>query len=155
VLNIASQGAREAGATVELFDVRELQLPTYDPDLHEAPAAAYRLGDAVATAQSLLWSNKVVGLISVVGSVYGLQAVNTMESEVRALRGWSVPLVIPIPRAWQAFDEAGTPRDENIDRQFRSLGAEVVRAARQFALKGVCDYAEESIESGSGPSGPG
>ena len=172
-LNIALNGAEEAGAQVELFDVRALNLPMYDPDGTEVPEAARRLADAVAGARGLLWSsplyhgtvsgafknaldwlqllsdrdppfltNKVVGLISVAGGVYGLQAVNTMEFVVRALRGWSVPLVIPIPRAWQVFDEEGKARDEGIERQLRSLGAEVWRAARQFALEGVCDYAE-------------
>jgi FMN reductase len=43
-------------------------------------------------------TNKVIRLISVAGGVYGLQAVSMMEFIVQALRGWSVPLVIPIPR---------------------------------------------------------
>ena len=172
-LEIALKGAEAAGAQVELFDVRRLNLPMYDPDNNNAPEAARRLADSVAGARGMLWSsplyhgtvsgafkntldwlqllserdppfltNKVVGLISTAGGVYGLQAVNTMEFVVRALRGWSVPLVIPIPRAWQAFDHAGNARDEGIARQLRSLGAEVWRAARQFALEGVCDYAE-------------
>jgi FMN reductase len=42
--------------------------------------------------------NKLVGLVSTAGGVRGLQAVNTMEFVVRALRGWAVPLVIPGPR---------------------------------------------------------
>lgn len=182
-LNIALQGAEEAGAQVALLDVRTLALPMYDPDRDEAPPAARRLADAVAGAQGLLlssplyhgtvsgsfknaldWlqllgdrdppflSNKVVGLISVAGGVYGLQAVNTMEFVVRALRGWSVPLVIPIPRAWQVFDDTGKARDEGVDRQLRSLGAEVWRAAKQFALKGVCDYAEDSPTTRENPA---
>jgi FMN reductase len=172
-LEIALKGAEEAGAQVELFDVRKLKFPIYNPDGGDVPEAARRLTDAVAGAHGLLWSsplyhgtvsgafknaldwlqllndrdppfltNKVVGLISVAGGVYGLQAVNTMEFIVRALRGWSVPLVIPIPRVWQVFDEEGKVRDEGIERQLRSLGTEVWRAARQFALEGVCDYAE-------------
>lgn len=172
-LNIALKGAEEAGARVEMFDVRKLNLPLYEPDTSDAPEAARRLADSVAGARGLLWSsplyhgtvsgafknaldwlqllsdrdppfltNKVVGLISTAGGVYGLQAVNTMEFVVRALRGWSVPLVIPIPRAWQVFDEEGKAHDEGIEHQLRSLGAEVCRAARQFALEGVCDYAE-------------
>ena len=76
------------------------------------------------------------------GNVYGLQAVNTMEFVVRALRGWSVPLVIPIPHAWQVFDETRKTLDDEVDCQLRSLGAEVCRAAGQVALKRVCDYAE-------------
>jgi FMN reductase len=177
-LEIALKGAEEAGARMELFDVRALNLPMYDPDNTEVPEAARRLADAVAGARGLLLSsplyhgtvsgafknaldwlqllsdrdppfltNKVVGLISVAGGVYGLQAVNTMEFVVRALRGWSVPLVIPIPRAWQVFDEEGKARDEGIERQLRSLGAEVWHAARQFALEGVCDYAEGDAAS--------
>lgn len=172
-LEIALKGAEAAGAQVELFDVRRLNLPMYDPDNNNAPEAARRLADSVAGARGMLWSsplyhgtvsgafkntldwlqllserdppfltNKVVGLISTAGGVYGLQAVNTMEFVVRALRGWSVPLVIPIPRAWQVFDEEGRARDEGIERQLRKLGEEVWRAARQFALEGVCDYAE-------------
>jgi FMN reductase len=86
-------------------------------------------------------TNKVVGLVSVAGGVQGLQAVNTMEFIVRALRGWAVPLVNPIPQAWKVFDEEGQARDERVDVQLRGLGMEVVRAARQFATHGTCDYA--------------
>ena len=39
-------------------------------------------------------TDKVVGLISTAGGVQGLQAVNTMEFVVRALRGWAVPCVL-------------------------------------------------------------
>jgi FMN reductase len=91
-------------------------------------------------------TDKVVGLISTAGGTQGLQAVNTMEFIVRALRGWAVPLVIPIPRAWQVFDENGKIRDANIEDQLRSLGREVARAARQFACQGYCDYSEEKTE---------
>lgn len=56
-------------------------------------------------------TDKVVGLISTAGGVQGLQAVNTMEFVVRALRGWAVPLVMPIAQAWKVFDEKGAPQD--------------------------------------------
>ncbi len=85
-------------------------------------------------------TNKVVGLISTAGGVQGLQAVNTMEFVFRALRGWTVPLVIPIPRAMQAFDADGQPRDPKVAQQLRSLGQEVVRASKQFRVSGTCDY---------------
>jgi FMN reductase len=78
-------------------------------------------------------TDKVVGLISTAGGTQGLQAVNTMEYVVRALRGWAVPLVLPIARAFEAFDAAGHPRDPQVEAQLRTLGAEVARAARQFA----------------------
>lgn len=80
-------------------------------------------------------TDKVVGLISTAGGTQGLQAVNTMEFVVRALRGWAVPLVIPIPQAWRVFDEEGHSHDAQIAEQLRSLGREVTRAARLFAAK--------------------
>jgi FMN reductase len=85
-------------------------------------------------------TDKVIGLISTAGGVHGLQAVITMEFVVRALRGWAVPLVLPIPRAGQAFDEAGQAREGRTAEQLQALGREVVRAARQMSAHGYCDY---------------
>ena len=79
-------------------------------------------------------TDKVVGLISTAGGTHGLQAVNTMEFVVRALRGWAVPLVIPIPQAWRVFDKEGL-HDETVAEQLRVLGKEVTRVAKQFASK--------------------
>lgn len=162
-LKVAIEGAAEGGATTELFDVRELNLPMYVPGSEPAPAGARALCDSVYACQGMLWSSplyhgtisgsfknaldwfqllgdrrpayltdKVVGLISSAGGTQGLQAVNTMEFIVRALRGWAVPLVIPIPQAWRIFEE-GQVRDQSVAEQLRALGREVARAAEQFA----------------------
>lgn len=80
-------------------------------------------------------TDKVVGLISTAGGTQGLQAVNTMEFIVRALRGWAVPLVIPIPQAWRVFDKEGHTHDEKVAEQLRSLGREVTRAAGRFSTQ--------------------
>jgi FMN reductase len=80
--------------------------------------------------------------VATAGGVQGLQAVNSMEFVVRALRGWSVPLVQPVAQSWQTFDPDGRIAGEMIAAQLRELGAEVVRAARQFQADGTCDYAE-------------
>ena len=79
-------------------------------------------------------TDKVVGLISTAGGVQGLQAVNTMEFVVRSLRGWAVPLVLPIAQAWKAFDDQSNARDPNLREQLRALGREVARGSCQFAL---------------------
>ncbi len=96
-------------------------------------------------------TNKVIGLVSTAGGVQGLQAINTMEFAVRALRGWAVPMVMPIPRAWEVFDARGESRDERVTNQLKALGQEVVRAARQFASTGTCDYAPEALVAGRSP----
>ncbi|WKN44818.1 NADPH-dependent FMN reductase [Tunicatimonas pelagia] len=86
-------------------------------------------------------SGQVVGLISTAGGTQGLQAINTMEFIVRALRGWAVPLVMPIGQSWKVFDQEGNLRDETTRESLKNLGKEVDRAARQFPHSGTCDYA--------------
>ena len=88
----------------------------------------------LANRQPPYLTDKVVGLISTAGGVQGLQAVNTMEFVVRALRGWAVPLVLPIAQARNAFDEQSNARDPMLAEQLRALGREVARGSCQFAL---------------------
>jgi FMN reductase len=77
--------------------------------------------------------DKVIGLISTAGGGQGLQAVNTMEFAVRALRGWAVPYVVPIPMARRVIGPDGAIVDEGVETQLRTLGNEVVRVAEHFA----------------------
>lgn len=92
-------------------------------------------------------TDKVVGLISTAGGTQGLQAVNTMEFVVRALRGWAVPLVIPIPQAWRLFDKEGHLQDEKVTQQLHALGHEVTRAARHFSTKTLTTPEAERAEA--------
>jgi FMN reductase len=92
-------------------------------------------------------TDKVVGLISTAGGTQGLQAVNTMEFVVRALRGWAVPLVIPIPQAWRVFDKEGHLSDAKVTEQLHALGHEVTRAARHFSTKVLTTPEAERAES--------
>jgi len=91
--------------------------------------------------------DKVIGLISAAGGTQGLQAINTMEFAVRALRGWAVPYVIPVASAARVFAPDGWVNDESIELQLRTLGAEVVRVATRFARDGSVQRARECEES--------
>jgi FMN reductase len=172
-LEVALEEAGSSGAEVRLLWVRELNLPLYTPEHsipHAAREFADEVYDCDAMIWSsptyhgsvsgsfknaLDWlillaeheppylTNKPIGLITTAGGVQGLQAVNSMEFIARALRGWSVPLVMPVPQSWQSFDPDGHLKDEGVAGQLRKLGAEVVRAARQFQAEGTCDYAED------------
>jgi FMN reductase len=84
-------------------------------------------------------TDKVIGLISTAGGTQGLQAANTMEFVVRALRAWAVPYIVPVAQAWRAFDESGRVLDETVAGQLRLLGSEVTRVAGLFASTGVDD----------------
>jgi FMN reductase len=161
-LRLALDGALVAGAEVELLDIRELELPMYSPDVEPTPAVHRLIGSVSAAQgliwsspvyhgsvsgafkNTLDWlellnnhqpaylTNKVVGLISTAGGVQGLQAVNAMEFVVRALRGWTVPLTIPLDRAFEAFDAEGHIRDAKLRDRLLLLGAEVTQAAQRL-----------------------
>jgi FMN reductase len=77
-------------------------------------------------------TDKIVGLISAAGGSHALQAINTMEFIVRAMRGLAIPLVVPISKAQATFDETGRIVDPKIETQLRRLGSEVVRLTRQL-----------------------
>jgi FMN reductase len=87
--------------------------------------------------------DKVIGLISAAGGTQGLQAINTMEFSVRALRGWAVPYVVPVAAAARVFDPGGQIQDQAIELQLEALGAEVVRVARRFVAEEILDHAGE------------
>jgi FMN reductase len=91
--------------------------------------------------------DEVIGLISASGGTQGLQAINTMEFAVRALRGWAVPYVIPVASAFRVFDSEGRVTDEGIELQLRTLGAEVVRVATRFAGNTTAQRARACEES--------
>jgi FMN reductase len=172
-LEVALEGASSSGAQVRLIWVRELSLPLYTAEhsppqaavefadeIHDCDAMiwsspTYHGSVSGSFKNALDWmilladqkppylTNKPIGLVTTAGGVQGLQAVNTMEFIARALRGWSVPLVMAVPQSWQSFGPDGHLKDEGVGRQLRGLGAEVVRAARQFQSEGTCDYAED------------
>ena len=181
-LRVALDGAADAGAETTLLDLRELDLPMYDPDDDQLPPAATVLIEACYGADGMVWSSpmyqgtisgafknaldwlhtlgsrdpaflhdEVIGLISAAGGTHGLQAINTMEFATRALRGWAVPYVVPVPTAARVFDRDGQVQDAAIEAQLRSLGAEVVRVAQRFAADPAlhrmsqCDEAAERV----------
>ena len=176
-LRVALEGASQLGAEVELFDLRELELPMYTPNAARVPDAARTLCESVYECHGMLWSSplyhgtisgsfknaldwlqllgdrqppyltdKVIGLISTAGGTQGLQAVNTMEFIVRALRGWAVPLVVPVPQAWRIIQQ-GRVLDDSVAAQLRALGAEVARAAGHFAVGRITSPEAERAEA--------
>lgn len=178
-LRAAAAGAEGAGGEVELLEIAALDLAPYAPGqeppeaarrlAHSAARADAMLWSSplyhgsvsgsfknaidwlqlLSDAEPPYLSNMVVGLISTAGGTQGLQAINTMDFIVRALRAWAVPLVIPVGRSWQAFDAEGHVLDAGVEEQLRGLGAEVVRAADQVRDTGTCDYAEPEHHSPS------
>jgi len=166
-LATALVGAEEAGAETDLLDLRELDLPMYSSET-EPTENVIRMVGILESADGLLWSSplyqgsisgsfknaldwlhlpsgnvyltdKVIGLISVAGGTHGLQAINTMEFCVRALRAWAVPLVVATARA-DVMDEA-------VERQLKMLGSEVVRIADHFVVENEPEHEKVCAEA--------
>ena len=91
--------------------------------------------------------DKVIGLISAAGGTQGLQAINTMEFAVRALRGWAVPYVVPVASAARVFDSEGRIQDAAVEAQLMTLGGEVVRVAHRFAADQSLHRASECADA--------
>jgi FMN reductase len=172
-LQTALDGAAAKGADTRLVWLRDLELPLYTPEIaiprpahefaemvHSSAAMIWSSptyqGSVSGTFKNAMdWlillaehdppylANKPVGLVTTAGGVQGLQAINTMDFIARALRAWSVPLVLPVAQSWQSFDPDGRLTDDAVATQLRELGAEVVRAAMQFRTEGTCDYAQD------------
>ena len=149
-LQAALDGAAASGADVQLIWLRDLGLPLYTaehappPGAHEFADAVYACDAMIWSSptyqgsvsgsfkNALDWlilladrtppylSNKPIGLISTAGGVQGLQTVNAMDFIARSLRGWSVPLVMPVPQSWQTFDADGRLVDDAIGDQLRA-----------------------------------
>jgi FMN reductase len=177
-LRLAVEGAAGAGAETRLLDIRQLDLPMYNPDHDQPTESARLLIESCYAADGLLWSSpmyqgtisgalknaldwlhlladreppflhdKVIGLISAAGGTQGLQAINTMEFAVRALRGWAVPYVVPVASAAGVLDRAGRFRDQAVELQLKTLGEEVVRVAERFAADGSLHRQAECAEA--------
>ncbi len=161
-LRIALAGAEAAGAETVAFDIRTLELPMYEYGAPPPPQAiemadAMHGADGLVWSSPLYhgsvsgvfknaidWlelladrdppylTDKPVGLIGTAAGAQSLQSVNTLDFIVRALRGWVVPLAVPLATGRGAFDASGAATDPNVDALLRRMGAEVARAALLF-----------------------
>ncbi|WP_433431376.1 NADPH-dependent FMN reductase [Nonomuraea sp. CA-141351] len=80
-------------------------------------------------------TDKPVGLIATAAGAQALQAINSMEFAVRALRGWVVPFVVPVNGAHDVFRSDERPTDRAVVNRLVSLGGMVLDAARRFATE--------------------
>lgn len=161
-LKAALAAAKKEGATTSVFDIRSNPLPMFVPGMDPPPevvsfADAVNRADALIWSSPLYhgsisgsfknaidWldvmkkydppylDEKVVGLITTAGGVQGMQGINSMEFIVRALRGYAVPFVVPIARAYDVFTDDGRLTDEKMEAQLEMFAQQVVHAARHF-----------------------
>ncbi|QLE56568.1 NADPH-dependent FMN reductase [Nostoc sp. TCL26-01] len=143
-LQVAAQRLEALGADVEILDLRQLQLPLCNggKDYSEYPDVQ-RLRDTVRHSDGLILatpeyhggvsgvlknaldlmsfdelSDKVTGLISVLGGQSNSNALNDLRLIVRWVHGWVIPEQIAIGQAYSAFSPEGKLLDEKLSQRF-------------------------------------
>ncbi|ESS08915.1 MAG: putative flavoprotein [uncultured archaeon A07HN63] len=148
----ALDGAATAGATTELLDLREFDLPPLDPDLDgqgdsDDLVARVDAADAVILGSPMYhgsysgvlknaldycgfdeFEGKTVGLLAVSGGSFPVTALEHLRSVCRALNAWVVPHQAAVPNSYSAFEDGAFVDDDTADR-VATLGERVVRYA--------------------------
>ncbi|WP_227352890.1 NADPH-dependent FMN reductase [Haladaptatus salinisoli] len=144
--------AEEAGAETELLDVRDYDLPVFDPDEDE-PEDAVEIKRAIREADSVILGSPVyhgsyssafrnvhdycsfdefedttVGLLVVAGGGSYASTLDHMRITVRGVHGWVLPHQVGIRRAYDQFED-GEFVDEDLEERTRKLGRQAVEYA--------------------------
>jgi NAD(P)H-dependent FMN reductase len=151
-LTRALDAAEDAGATTELLDLREYDLPVFDPDRDDTADAArlteaVREGDAVVLATPVYhgsyssplklaldycgfdeFEDTTVGLLAVAGGGFPVTALDHLRSVCRAVNAWVLPHQAAIPRARNNFED-GRLVDDDIAARVDTLGERAVEFA--------------------------
>jgi NAD(P)H-dependent FMN reductase len=151
-LLIALAAAEDAGATTDLVDLRDLELPVVDAD-EDDPADAEELTRRVREADTILlgtpvyhgsyssplktaldycgfdeFEDKTVGLLAVAGGGFPVTALDHLRSVCRALNAWVIPHQVAIPQAYSKF-EGGELTDDDLRERVDVLGRRGVQYA--------------------------
>ena len=152
-LEHALDAAAEAGAGTELLDVREYDLPVFDPDA-ETPPAAQELKRKIREADAVILGSPVyhgsyssafrnvhdycgfdefedttVGLLATAGGGSYASTLDHMRITVRGVHGWVLPHQVGIRNASDKFDEGGEFLDDALEERTRKLGRQAVEYA--------------------------
>ncbi|NKE35398.1 NAD(P)H-dependent oxidoreductase [Natronococcus sp. JC468] len=151
-LRHALDAAEASGASAELIDLRELELPLFDADDDEAgdaPELARRIREADSVLlgtpmyhgsySSVLktaldycgfdeFENKTVGLLAVSGGSFPVGALDHLRVVCRALDAWVLPHQAAVPNAHRRF-EGRELVDEDLRGRVETLGVRAVQFA--------------------------
>ena len=162
-LQVAAERAKQYGATVEILDLREMDLPFCDgtsdypdhPDVERLRAAVKRadglilatpeyhgsVSGVLKNALDLMsfehLSGKMTGLISVLGGQSNSNALNDLRVILRWVHAWVIPEQVAIGQAWQAFDAQGQLRDEKLAERMDGFAKSLVESTRLLTTNSV------------------
>jgi NAD(P)H-dependent FMN reductase len=160
-LNLVTTRVRALGAEVEILDLRTMSLPFCDgTDEYRDYPDVEKLRKAVKEADGLILvtpeyhgsvsgvlknaldlmgfeelSDKVTGLISVLGGQSNSNALNDLRTIMRWVHAWVIPEQVAIAQAWKAFDRDGKLLDEKLSQRFDQFAQSLVDNTRK--LRGI------------------
>lgn len=160
-LTQAAKRISALGVSVEIIDLRTLNLPFCDgsDDYPDHPDVEY-LRKTVKQADGLILatpeyhgslsgvlknaldlmsfehlSQKVVGLISVLGGQPNSNALNDLRVILRWVHAWVIPEQIAVGQAWNAFSETGTLIDDRLSQRFDAFSQSLVQSTQKLTEK--------------------
>lgn len=151
-LDRAVAAVEQQGATVDLIDLAEWNLPMYDPDRSDS-GDAETLRKRVQSADAILlgtplyhgsyasplktaidycgfdeFEGKTVGLLVVAGGGFPTPALEHLQSVAQELNAWVMPERVAIPNASDQFDN-GELTDEQLADRIEAFGSALVEYA--------------------------
>ena len=153
-LQFALAAAEQAGAEVQLVDLRDYELVFCDGrNQDEYPDDVKRLREAVKNAQGVIlgtpeyhgsysgvlknaldlmgfeeFEGKMIGLIAIsAGALGGNDAFNSLRNVGRSLHAWVVPDQVSIPYVDAVISQSGEINDANVTQRLEHLGRQVAR----------------------------
>lgn len=160
-LLLTLEAAERAGAEVEYLDFKQMRLPlcnggTDYPDYPDVETLRRKVTEAdalilstpeyhgsysgvIKNALDLMGfdelSDKIFGLVSVLGGGQNSNALNDLRIVARWVHGWVVPEQVAIGQAWKQFDPQGKLTDPQLQERIEKLAFSVIDTARK--LRGV------------------
>jgi len=179
-LQVALEGAKEAGAQTRLIDLSEYQLIFCDGKEDESgyPKDVFKLREDVKVAHGIIlatpeyhggysgilknaldlmgfdeFEGKMLGLVGVSGGGMGaFGAMNSLREVGRALHAWVVPDQASIPEAYKVFDRSGVITNSALENRLKEVGRQVAR----FAYLHRSEKTQEFLRAWEGaPVNPG
>ncbi|MBW3621787.1 MAG: NAD(P)H-dependent oxidoreductase [Armatimonadetes bacterium] len=178
-LEIALEGAAEAGARTVLVDLRDYSLPfagmAHDPEVFPDVA---RLSERFREAEGILlgtpeyhgsfsgvlknaldlmgfdeFEGKMIGLVGVAGgSIGAINALTHLRSVGRQLHAWVLPQQVSIARSYDAFDSEGRLKDPKLEERLKEIGREVAHFSCLHSTR-AADFIRQWEQAAENPGG--
>jgi FMN reductase len=158
LLSLTGDRLQALGASVEILDLRQLNLPFCNGEKdYSAYPDVEKLRQTVQQADGLILatpeyhggasgvlknaldlmsfdqlSGKVAGLISVLGGSANSNALNELRLVMRWVHAWVIPEQVAVGQAWRAFTDDGQLVDKDLSERLDRFAASLIDNARRL-----------------------